>query len=71
MQARDNFQRWVAITPSDTIDIGETTADGAFTLKESECMGACGHGPLCLHNNHTMHAKLTPETVDKLLDEMK
>jgi len=27
MQARDNFQRWVAITPSDTIDIGETTAD--------------------------------------------
>ena len=53
------------------IGFGETTADGRYTLKEGECMGACGHGPLCLHNNHTMHAGLTPEAVDKLLDDMK
>jgi NADH-quinone oxidoreductase subunit E len=53
------------------IGFGETTADGRYTLKEGECMGACGHGPLCLHNNHQMHAKLTPEAVDKLLDDMK
>jgi NADH-quinone oxidoreductase subunit E len=53
------------------IGFGETTADGRYTLKEGECMGACGHGPLCLHNNHQMHANLTPEAVDKLLDEMK
>jgi NADH-quinone oxidoreductase subunit E len=53
------------------IGFNETTPDGRYTLKEGECMGACGHGPLCLHNNHTMHAKLTPESVDKLLDEMK
>ena len=26
MQSRDSFQRWVAITPSDTVAIGETTA---------------------------------------------
>ena len=53
------------------IGFGETTADGRYTLKEGECMGACGHGPLCLHNNHKMHTGLTPESVDKLLDDMK
>ncbi len=53
------------------IGFGETTADGRYTLKEGECMGACGHGPLCLHNNHEMHTHLTAESVDKLLDDMK
>lgn len=53
------------------IGFNETTADGRYTLKEGECMGACGHGPLCLHNNHTMHDHLTPESVDKLLDDLK
>ena len=53
------------------IGFGETTADGRYTLKEGECMGTCGSGPLCLHNNHKMHTHLTPESVDKLLDEMK
>lgn len=53
------------------IDFNETSADGRYTLKEGECMGACGHGPLCLHNNHKMHDHLTPDSVDKLLDEMK
>ena len=53
------------------IGFGETSEDGRYTLKEGECMGACGHGPLCLHNNHKMHTHLTAESVDKLLDEMK
>ncbi len=53
------------------IEFGETTADGRFTLKEGECMGTCGSGPLCLHNNHKMHTHLTPDTVDSLLDELK
>ena len=53
------------------IGFGETTADGRYTLVEGECMGACGDGPLCLHNNHEMHVQLSPEALDKLLDEMK
>jgi len=53
------------------IDFGETTPDGRFTLKEGECMGTCGSGPLCLHNNHTMHVHLTPERLDELLDGLK
>ncbi|MBI5936352.1 MAG: NADH-quinone oxidoreductase subunit NuoE [Betaproteobacteria bacterium] len=53
------------------VDFGETTADGRYTLVEGECMGACGEGPLCLHNNHKMHSHLTPESLDKLLDDLK
>ena len=53
------------------VGFNETTADGRFTLKEGECMGACGDAPLCLHNNHAMHAHLTPEQVDELLDKLK
>lgn len=53
------------------IGFGETTEDGRYTLKEGECMGACGDAPLCLHNNHVMHTHLTPEKLDELLDKLK
>jgi NADH-quinone oxidoreductase subunit E len=49
------------------IDFGETTPDGKFTLKEGECMGACGDGPVALINNVKMCAKLTPEEADRIL----
>ena len=32
------------------VGFGETTPDGQFTLKEGECLGACGDAPVCLHN---------------------
>ena len=53
------------------IGFGETTEDGRFTLKEGECMGACGDAPMCLCNNHTMFTHLTPEKIDELLDQLK
>ncbi|MCF8185561.1 MAG: NADH-quinone oxidoreductase subunit NuoE [Sulfuritalea sp.] len=53
------------------IGFNEITADGKFCLKEGECMGACGGGPLMIVNNHTMHEFLTPEKVDKILDELE
>ena len=28
------------------ISVGETTADGLFTLKTVECLGACGYAPM-------------------------
>ena len=36
------------------IGFGETTPDGKFTLKEGECMGACGDAPVLLVNNKHM-----------------
>lgn len=52
------------------IGFNETTANGKFTLKEGECMGACGDAPLALINNKRMCGRLTPEQVDKLLAEL-
>jgi len=53
------------------ISIGETTADGRFTLVESECQGACGDAPVALVNNHKMRSFLTPDKLDQLLEELK
>lgn len=52
-------------------EFGETTADGKFTLKEGECMGACGDAPLFLINNHRMESFLTAEKIDIILEELK
>jgi NADH-quinone oxidoreductase subunit E len=53
------------------IDFGETTADGRFTLKEGECMGACAMAPVVLVNNKKMHDYLSNEKIDALLKELK
>lgn len=51
------------------IDFNETTPDGKFTLKEGECMGACGDAPVMLVNNVHMRCFMTPEEIDRLLGE--
>ena len=48
---------------------GETSADGRFTVKEGECMGACGDAPVMLIDNHRMASFMTPDKIDRLLDE--
>jgi NADH-quinone oxidoreductase subunit E len=53
------------------IGFGETTADGAFTLKESECMGACGDAPVVIRNNKKMLCAMTADKLDKLIEELK
>ena len=52
------------------IDFDETTPDGKFTLKEGECMGACGDAPVMLVNNRRMCSCMQPEQIDKLLAEL-
>ena len=53
------------------IDFGETTADGRFTLKEGECMGACAMAPVVLVNNKKMHDYMSKEKLDALIKELK
>jgi len=51
------------------ISEGETTADGLFTLKPAECLGACGYAPMMqLGKNYREH--LTKEKIDKLVEEL-
>jgi len=52
------------------IDFNETTPDGQFTLKEGECMGACGDAPVLLHNNHKMCSWMTTEKIDQMLADL-
>jgi NADH-quinone oxidoreductase subunit E len=52
------------------IDFNETTPDGQFTLKEGECMGACGDAPVLLVNNHRMCSWMTTDKIDQLLAEL-
>ena len=52
------------------IDFNETTADGKFTLKEGECMGACGDAPVLLVNNHQMCSWMTTEKIDLMLADL-
>ena len=49
---------------------GETTPDGIFSLKETECLGSCGTGPVMQVNNE-FYEKLTPGKVDKLLEDLR
>lgn len=53
------------------IGFNETTTDGKFTLKEGECMGACGDAPVLLVNNVRMCSFMQPEKIDQLLAECK
>ena len=52
------------------IKAGETTADGMFTLKTVECLGACGYAPMMqLGKNYREH--LTKEKVDAIIEECR
>ena len=53
------------------IDFNQTSADGRFTLKEGECMGACGDAPVCLVNDKKMMSFMTPENLDDMIDGLK
>ena len=53
------------------IDFNETTADGKFTLKEGECMGACAMSPVILVNNKRMCDFMTRDKIDALIDELR
>jgi NADH-quinone oxidoreductase subunit E len=53
------------------IEFGETTPDGNFTLKEGECLGACGDAPVCLLNDKNMLSFMTPEKLDALIEGLK
>jgi NADH-quinone oxidoreductase subunit E len=46
---------------------GETTADGRFTFKEVECLGACKDAPAVLIGK-TYHEQVTAEALDKLIE---
>ena len=60
----EHLQELLAIKP------GETTPDGIFTLKEVECLGSCGTGPV-MQINTEYYEHLTPGKVDKIIEGLR
>jgi NADH-quinone oxidoreductase subunit E len=52
------------------VRMGETTGDGKFTVTEVECLGSCGTAPM-MQVNSTFIENLTPERIDRFLEEAK
>jgi len=51
------------------VDVGDTSADGQFTLIEMECIGSCGTAPAALVNE-VLHEDLTVEKFDALINKL-
>jgi len=49
---------------------GETDASGTFTVVEVECLGACDRAPVIMVND-AWHERQSPDTVGKLLDDLR
>ena len=52
------------------IDIGETTADGKFTLSEVECLASCGTAPV-MQINDEYYENLSEEKTGAILKNLK
>jgi len=51
------------------IDVGDTTQDGMFTLKEAECLGACVNAPMCqIGDNY--YEDLTARDIDSIIETL-
>jgi NADH-quinone oxidoreductase subunit E len=51
-------------------EFNRTSADGRFTVKEGECLGACGDAPVMIVDNKRMCSRMTPEKLDEFLKEL-
>ncbi len=51
-----------------SIEVGECTDDGLFSLEECRCVGACSLAPVVTINDE-VYGRMTPEDVDRLIDE--
>ena len=52
------------------IALGETSADGEFTMLPIACLGACDHAP-ALMIDETLHQDLEPKEVDRVLEQYR
>jgi len=52
-------------------EFNETSADGRFTVKEGECLGACGDAPVMIVDNKRMCSRMSNDKLDALVEELK
>ncbi len=69
--AIEGAERIIAYTQQKLgIKTGETTPDGLFTIKEVECLGACGYAPM-MQVGEFYHEHLTEEKIDRFIEDCR
>jgi NADH-quinone oxidoreductase subunit E len=70
-QLRDGSKALKHLEQKLGIAMGGTTADGLFTLQQSECLGACADSPVMLVNDRTMCSFMSNDKLDQLVDGLR
>ena len=70
-QLRDGQKALEYLAAKLGVAMGETSADGVFTLQQSECLGACADAPVMLVNDRTMCSFMSNEKLDQLIDGLR
>ena len=52
------------------VEVGQTTADGRFTLQATRCLGACGLAPVMTINDE-VYGRLTPDQIPAIIDKYR
>ena len=52
------------------VKLGETTPDGAFTLRDVFCLGLCAHSPAAMLDGEP-HGRVTPQIADMLIESAR
>lgn len=69
--AIEGAERIIAYTQQQLgIQTGETTSDGMFTIKEVECLGACGYAPM-MQVGEFYHEHLTEAKIDQFIADCR
>ena len=66
-QLRDGQAALAHICKKLDVAVGGTTADGQFTVQQSECLGACADAPVMLVNDREMISFMSNDRIDDLL----
>jgi NADH-quinone oxidoreductase subunit E len=70
-QLRDGNKALAYLEKKLGVTMGGTTADGLFTLQQSECLGACADAPVMLVNDLNMCSFMSNDKLDQLIDGLK
>jgi NADH-quinone oxidoreductase subunit E len=70
-QLRDGGRALKHLEKKLDIGLGETSADGLFTLQQCECLGACADSPVLLVNDRHMCSFMSDEKLDQLVDGLR
>ena len=70
-QLRGGYEALAHLEQKLGIKMGETTADGLFTLQQCECLGACADAPAMLVNDRSMCSFMDADKLDQLVDGLR